>query len=60
MDEADRSNLLSGAAALLDLRIDPAMQAAVTDNLAVLQQHAARILSFPLPAGEEIAPVFCP
>jgi 1-carboxybiuret hydrolase subunit AtzG-like protein len=60
MDEAERTSLLSGAAALLDLRIDPAMQPGIVENLALLQQHAARILFFPLPAEEEIAPVFHP
>ncbi len=58
MEAADRRNLALGAAAFLDLSIDPAMLAGVADNLALLQSHAANVMSFTLPAEEEIAAVF--
>jgi hypothetical protein len=59
-DEAARAALLSGAAAFLALPIDPAMQPGVAQNLALLRQHADRVMEFVLPAGEEVAPVFRP
>jgi hypothetical protein len=58
MEEAERRILALAAAAFLELSIDPAMLAGVADNLALLQSHASNVMSFPLPAEEEIAAVF--
>lgn len=46
------------AAAVLDLPLDPAWQAAVKANLDVTLKHAATVAEFALPDEAEPAPIF--
>ena len=60
MQAAEARAFALSAAALLELRIDPALLDGVAANLALLAEHAARVMAFPLPPEAEAAPVFDP
>jgi hypothetical protein len=49
---------IAGAAASLDLAIEPAWRAAVRANLALILAQAALVGEFPLPDEAEPAPVY--
>jgi len=55
MEDADRRRLALSAAGFLKLRIDPSLLAGVVTNLALLQQHAGRVMEFELPLEEAMA-----
>ena len=59
MSLADRQ-LAEQAARFLGLVVDPDHLDAVAANLAVLAQHAARVMALKLPDAPEPAPVFLP
>ncbi len=60
MEAGEARALALSAAALLQLRIDPALLDGVAANLALLAGHAARVTALPLPPEAEAAPVFDP
>ncbi len=60
MELGEARTLALSAAALLELRIDPALLDGVAANLVLLARHASRVMAFPLPPEAEAAPVFDP
>ncbi len=60
MQPAEARALALSAAALLELRIDAALLDGVAANLALLAEHAARVMACPLPPDAEAAAVFDP
>ena len=59
MSDDDRQQAVQ-AARVLGLALDPDHLDGVAAHLALLSQHAARVLALKLPDGTEPAPVFRP
>ncbi|WP_428375315.1 DUF4089 domain-containing protein [Lichenicoccus sp.] len=57
MDD-DTRRLATEAAAWLGIVIEPSLLGGVAASLELLRRHAARVMEFELPPGEEAAPVF--
>ena len=49
---------IDGAAAALDLKVEPAWKPAVRTHLQVTLRHGTQVAAFPLPDDAEPAPVF--
>ena len=60
MDDPGPVPTVLAAAWFLDLAINPALLAGVAASLALLREHARRVLDFPLDDHEEPLPVFRP